>query len=212
MEFSIHDRNRGKKMTGVIFAVLFHIALIWALMNGLGTHLKFDLPKPPIDITVVSDPKPVDPPPLKPVDVKPVDIHFVPPVIVPPTVQLDNDNTIKVTTAVEPDRKDIGIVRHGDVVPAVRVPPVMDANACERPEYPINELTRGIEGTTVLQFLVGANGKVMDSKIARSSGSPALDRAALTGLMRCPFKAATADGKAEAAWTKVQYVWRIEQE
>jgi protein TonB len=66
------------------------------------------------------------------------------------------------------------------------------------------------EGTVSLRFLVGVDGKVMQSEVAKSSGYKRLDEAARGGLAKCQFKPATVDGKPEQAWTTIQYVWRLE--
>ena len=61
-----------------------------------------------------------------------------------------------------------------------------------------------------LSFLIDVDGKVLDSKVERSSGSRRLDQAARAGLSLCKFKPATANGKPERTWGRIDYVWRIE--
>jgi len=61
-----------------------------------------------------------------------------------------------------------------------------------------------------LQFLIGIDGRVADSKVAKSSGFRDLDNAARSALSRCRFKPGLADGKPQQSWTKVQYVWKLE--
>jgi protein TonB len=62
----------------------------------------------------------------------------------------------------------------------------------------------------LLQFLIDVDGKVIDSRIERSSGSRRLDDAARLGLELCNFKPATVDGKPTRAWSRIEYVWRLE--
>jgi protein TonB len=45
-----------------------------------------------------------------------------------------------------------------------RTDAVADFNTCARPEYPKSSLRNEETGTTTLQFLIGVNGNVMDSK------------------------------------------------
>jgi len=60
-----------------------------------------------------------------------------------------------------------------------------------------------------LQFLIGLDGKVADSKIERSSGFRALDAAAKNALSLCKFKPGLVDGKPQQSWTVVDYVWKL---
>jgi bla regulator protein BlaR1 len=88
--------------------------------------------------------------------------------------------------------------------------PLADFSSCAKPEYPQADLSAEHQGTTTLQFMVGANGAVLDSRVARSSGHPGLDDAALTALARCRFTPALAHGRPVQASTAVQYVWTLE--
>jgi protein TonB len=81
---------------------------------------------------------------------------------------------------------------------------------CDKPEYPSASQRMEEEGTVGLKFLVGTDGKVIQSEIAKSSGYKRLDEAARAGLAKCLVRPAMADGKPEQAWTTIQYVWRLE--
>jgi D-alanyl-D-alanine endopeptidase (penicillin-binding protein 7) len=84
---------------------------------------------------------------------------------------------------------------------------VADFRSCKRPEYPAADLAAKHEGTVTLQFLIGTDGKVKESKIQKSSGHRELDRSAHEALQKCSFRPALAKGKPVEAWTAVQYVW-----
>lgn len=84
-----------------------------------------------------------------------------------------------------------------------------DFGSCAKPHYPEADLQAKHEGTVSLEFLVKADGKVADSKVAQTSGFPSMDEAARSALVKCRFKPATKDGKAIDKWTKVQYVWSL---
>ena len=105
---------------------------------------------------------------------------------------------------------DIGPVKVAPVktAPAV-VAAVVDANACAKPDYPKTSLRNGDTGTVQLALLIGADGKVADSRIERSSGFRDLDRAAQAGLSLCKFKPGTVDGVPQQSWTRMQYVWSL---
>jgi TonB family protein len=81
-------------------------------------------------------------------------------------------------------------------------------DTCARPTYPEVELSQNHQGTVTLNFLVGANGKVKQSLVLKSSGYPALDEAARMGIAKCSFHPPTVDKLEVDAWIAVQYVWR----
>ncbi|GGX25322.1 energy transducer TonB [Undibacterium macrobrachii] len=93
---------------------------------------------------------------------------------------------------------------------AADVAPVMDSKSCESPKYPKAALMNEETGTVTMGFLVAPDGKVVESKVEKSSGSKSLDKAALSALSLCKFKAGTKDGKAEQMWAKVDFVWKLE--
>lgn len=93
---------------------------------------------------------------------------------------------------------------------AVDVSPVMDSKSCEPPKYPKAALMNEETGTVAMGFLVAVDGKVVESKVEKSSGSKSLDKAALSALSQCKFKPGNKDGKADQLWAKVDFVWKLE--
>ena len=92
----------------------------------------------------------------------------------------------------------------------VRTPPVVDANTCEKPAYPPASVRANEVGLVRLSFLIDMDGKVLDSKVERSSGHRRLDEAARAGLSLCKFRPATVNGKPERSWGRIEYVWKLE--
>ncbi|PRC95256.1 energy transducer TonB [Solimicrobium silvestre] len=90
------------------------------------------------------------------------------------------------------------------------VAPVLDSKSCDPPKYPKAALMNEETGTVSLLFLVAADGKVVDSKVEKSSGSKSLDKAALTAFSQCKFKPGTKDGKPDQLWAKVEFVWKLD--
>lgn len=88
--------------------------------------------------------------------------------------------------------------------------PLVDTSTCSRPVYPEEDARLKNAGTVTMQFLIGADGWVVESKLQKSSGYPSLDEAARTALAKCRFRPATRDGQPVRAWTGVQYVWTPE--
>jgi protein TonB len=68
-------------------------------------------------------------------------------------------------------------------------------NANMPPVYPLDAARRGEQGTVTLRLTIGTDGGVLTAEVAKSSGSPRLDRAALTRIETWHFKPAMRDGK-----------------
>ena len=102
-----------------------------------------------------------------------------------------------------------GIPRPGPTGPA-RTSAVVDARACAKPEYPAKSIRAQEEGLVVLQFLIGADGTAIESKVDKSSGFRGLDEAARRALSLCKFKPGTEDGKPVQSWARIEYLWRLE--
>lgn len=81
---------------------------------------------------------------------------------------------------------------------------------CSKPVYPPQALARKIEGTSTIQFLLNAQGKVLESRVQKSSGDATLDEAARSALSKCTFKPPTYQGQPVQAWTAVQYTWKAD--
>jgi TonB family protein len=103
------------------------------------------------------------------------------------------------------ERKDDGTMRllDRDAAPPVRPaedPPVA-INSVSPVRYPPALLQQGIEGSVLLRLYVDSAGVVMpdSTRIAESSGYPALDSAALTGARELRFSPALLQGRPVAA-------------
>jgi TonB family protein len=93
--------------------------------------------------------------------------------------------------------------------PAPRQAFVADARACPTPAYPKSAYRNGETGTVRLALLVGSDGRVIESKVQKSSGSAVLDKAAHQALSQCTFKP-SGNGKSEPVWTTLEYVFALE--
>jgi protein TonB len=218
MDFTEYERNPAKKFMGFAFVVLFHIFIVYALVTGLARKV-VEVIKQPIETKIIEEVKPPPPPDLPPPPPPPKLLAPPPPFIPPPEVQIQQpqqqQNTITAVSNVKPDNPVMPPINRVEAPVAapsnpVRVAAVVDARACEKPEYPSKSLRNEEQGTVTLEFLIGLDGRVVDSKIYKSSGFKDLDRAAIAGLSLCKFKPGTVDGKPEKSWTKMQYVWKLE--
>jgi protein TonB len=70
-----------------------------------------------------------------------------------------------------------------------------------RPEYPDELRKRGVEGTVMVQVLLGTDGLVKDAQVVKSI--PELDSYALAAVRGWKFKPAMAAGKPVAVWVGV---------
>lgn len=103
---------------------------------------------------------------------------------------------------------------HSPQSPSTVAAPVLrtalDPANCSKPVYPPQALARKIEGTSTIQFLLDAQGKVLESRVQKSSGDATLDEAARSALSKCTFKPPTYQGQPVQAWTAVQYTWKAD--
>ncbi|MDF3036946.1 MAG: energy transducer TonB [Paucimonas sp.] len=210
MDFSQQGRNPSKKFGGLAFVILLHVLIVYALFNGLARKV-VEVVKGPIETKIIKEevrppPENLPPPPPPPKMVAPP-----PPFIPPPevAVQTQQAPTIAQTTAVAPAAPFTPPVRRNTDQTGVRTAAIANANAC-KPEYPARALRDELEGTTIVAFLIGTDGRVADSRIEKSSGSKDLDNAAKVGLGRCKFTPGTIDGVPQESWTKVTYVWKLD--
>ena len=87
---------------------------------------------------------------------------------------------------------------------------IADFSSCKKPVWPELALKNGVTGTVTLEFLIDAEGKPVDSRVARSSGDASLDEAARSGISLCHFKPALFKGKPMESRMMMQYVWTLE--
>ena len=86
----------------------------------------------------------------------------------------------------------------------------MISSLCSKDDYPPISKRMEEEGTVSLRFLVGVDGKVIQTEIDKSSGFKRLDEATRVCFSRSRFQPATVDGRPEQAWGRMQYTWRLE--
>lgn len=87
----------------------------------------------------------------------------------------------------------------------------LDWASCTRPQYPKESWRKREQGAVVMAFQVDASGKVVDKRVDQRSGSPVLDRTALSAIAKCRFSPAQSNGVAETSWTQVRFVWKLDQ-
>ena len=204
-------RNRPMQLAGLAFSALVTFAAASLLMNGFGKFVGAFTPEPTVLATLTPDKAPETPLPefIKPEDeVK----------LSSTTVLITPDKTF----TYEEEKKDTTITgkagdepRTGDpaaaVTPAktVRIAPKLRTE--EKPPYPPGEIRAKNEGNTSLGLCVDARGRVTSASLAKSSGHPRLDDAALKWVKNARFSPGTVDGApATVCGHTVVYEWRLE--
>ena len=91
-------------------------------------------------------------------------------------------------------------------VPVLQRLRVVDKRA---PVYPPRCRRLGIEGTVRVRALVGEDGRVVQTLVARTSGDETLDAAALEAVADWRFEPARRDGVAVRAWASVPIEFRL---
>lgn len=207
MEYAQHQKTPANRFGGIVFVILLHGLLVYALINGLARKV-VEVVKGPLETRIIQELKPpppeAPPPPPPKLDLPP------PPFIPPPEVNVapgaPAQNTISAVSNTPPPVAAPAPVEAPK--PQVHTPPEVHSSSCREPEYPAAAARLGESGKVVLSLLVGLDGRVTDSKIEKSSGSQRLDQAARQALSLCQFTPGSVDGKPEQAWGRIAYEFK----
>lgn len=219
MHFADMHDGGGTKATKVAVVAALHVAVAMVFVNSINTK-KISLPKAEEVMVLLQQEVPPPPPPPEPPKPMP---KVAPPDVVVPKVEVDipppeSPPPVQATVEAEPMPAQTGPVQaeappaqpstnSGTMGNAV----LADADGCAKPAYPMNALRNGETGTVLLALLIGPDGKVNSSRVAQSSGSRDLDRAAVNALSLCRFKpAVSASGTPQAGWAQLAYVWTLD--
>jgi protein TonB len=203
--------NRFLTWTIAISLAAHAVVIYWAQ----GMNLSYaDVPLPPDPIRI-DHPKRIPPPPTVIVTPKPV-VPMHPQQTTqhhPPTPPTSTDNRNTTTdehpgAVAPPGPPDVGPPQIGPTGPVE--PTETPAPSCSAPEIAAHVLTtataetpevaqeQGITGTTQVEVSIDPDGKITATSIYRSSGSQALDNAALAAARQSTYKADVRDCEAVA--------------
>jgi protein TonB len=192
--YAARQRSPRKHLTGIGLVVLLHALLLWAISTGLARDV-VRMTENTVEAVLMSEaPPPAPTPPPK----------TPPPKTPAPPPPAPTSTAPAITQTAAPPAA-------APQAPAIRMGAVIQAGAhCAKPDYPSASRRLEEEGTVTLKFLIGADGKVLQADVEKSSGFTRLDEAARNALSKCQFRPGTVDGKPEQSWASIKYTWRLE--
>ena len=122
-------------------------------------------------------------------------------IVAPDMDDLTSDDNIVVDIA------DDDLLPTRGVFKAVEIYPEMIRQ--EKPEYPRLARQAGLEGVVVIEALVLRDGSVKDAVVGKSSGTAALDEAAVKAAYKNRFKPAIQNGRPVACWVSYKMVFEL---
>lgn len=213
----------GNKVTAFIIVAIIHLVIGYGLISGLAAEAFEKVAERVTTVDIEDPPEPEEtppPPPEPPKEVSP------PPPYVPPTQVNVNPNPPPLqNTQIPPPPADT-VFKIPPPAPTTAPPPPpppppsQAAPARNRGgwesrlyrDYPNRAAREGREGTVGMRITVGANGRVSNCSVTRSSGHSDLDSAACRGLQRygrfTPAKDAA--GNAISDTLAFEFTYRLE--
>jgi len=193
-------RRFGNKQThpvrrfgGIAIAIVLHLLLVWALVNGLATRV-VQIVQQPIETRIIVPVKPPPPPPPKPVEkvVSKPRVAPPPPFVPPPEVRVQAPPQPTITHQDVPAPS--APVHEAPPAPAP-VPVAKPVNreigvVCPNSDevrssivYPTEAQDNNITGDVTIEFTVDPDGRVANLRVAQPA-DPVLNRAALNAVKR----------------------------
>ncbi|UCV05593.1 energy transducer TonB [Azonexus sp. IMCC34842] len=205
--YADQQRDPRKHLIGISTVVVFHLLLVYALLNGLGRKV-VEVLKAPLDVSIIEEIKTPPPPPPKIVKLQPKVSAPPPPAYVPKTETQVQAPTPPITTTAE---------RHPEPPPAPPAPApepakpaqVNIAVACPNHQsvpvdVPKQAIRMGLSGQVLAEFTVAANGDVKDIAIVQTSNS-IFNQAAINAISRY-----RCTGQGREVRVRVPFVFRNE--
>src|SRR3989441_10089142 len=201
-------KSSSRPVIALVAVGIFPVVLIYPLIHGRARKI-VEVVRAPLETKIIEEIK-RPPPEQQPPPPPPPKLATPPPPFIPPP-------EVQIQVPVQPAPTITAVVQ---TPPAVPIPPpaapvqrtgaVVDAPGCEKPPYPAAPPPANERGIVRLSFLIDVDGRVLESKVERSSGYRRLDEAARAALGACKFRPATVDGRPERAWARIDYDWKIE--
>jgi protein TonB len=226
-----------RPLAGWAWVLLLHALLFWAVHVGLTRDVVQKMPTVVQALLLTDTPRETPPPPAAaPPPPTPPVVKPAPAQPLQPAPSAPAAPAIELPAVSTPTPSNAGLTVSAPAAPQAAAPAAAPAatapaaaapsrattpaptrtaagvnvSQCEKFEYTSASRRLEEEGTVALRFLVGVDGKVIQSEIEKSSGFKRLDEAARAGLSKCQFRPALVDGKPEQAWASMKITYRLE--
>ena len=176
MDYAQQQRSPGKHLAGITFVIIFHLALGYALMNGLATKV-MNVIKQPLETKIIEEVK-KPPPPDTPPPPPPKMVQVMPTFVPPPEVQIQapqiqqpviaNTSPVAPTTFAPPSPPAPPAPATASA-PAVGVVCPNSRQIQADIKFPTQARRDGLQGEVLLEFTLAANGEVRDVDVKSSS-------------------------------------------
>ena len=212
--YSIDDpAKNSKRMAAFALVVIIHVLFVWVLASGLGKKV-VEVVMGPVETRLIEElPDQEDEPPPPPPE-----IETPPPYVPPPEISIDIPVDTGPSTAISNVTSERPVAAPPPPVAkpverkVVKTPPSTQGRGARitQPEYPPASRRAGEEGTVQLQVFVLESGRAGEVKVAKSSGFPKLDEAAINEVKRnWRFVPGKEDGKPVSMWHTFAVTFRL---
>jgi protein TonB len=212
-QYSIDDpAKNNKRVAAFALVVLIHVLFVYVLASGLGKKV-VEVVLGPVETRLIEElPDEEEPPPPPP------EIDTPPPYVPPPEISIEIPVDTGPTTAITNVTTERPVAAPPPPAPkpvekaVVKTPPstVGRGARISQPEYPPASRRAGEAGTVTLKVFVLDSGRVGEVQVAKSSGFPKLDEAAVKEVQRnwrlVPGKE---DGKPVSMWHTFQVTFKL---
>ncbi len=212
-QYSIDDpAKNNKRAAAFALVVLIHVLFVYVLASGLGKKV-VEVVLGPVETRLIEElPEDDEPPPPPP------EIDTPPPYVPPPEISIEIPVDSGPTTAITNVTSERPVAAPPPPAPkpiekaVVKTPPstVGRGARISQPEYPPASRRAGEAGTVTLKVFVLDSGRVGEVQVAKSSGFPKLDEAAVKEVQRnwrlVPGKE---DGKPVSMWHTFQVTFKL---
>jgi len=184
------------RVVSLVLVALLHVAVVYALATGLAQQMVQMLPQN-INVNIIPQEELKHEPPPPP----PPQFKQPPPFVPPPDVTIDLSTAPAATSAItaQSSQKDI------TAAASIGRPHTCDA----RRYYPPQGITNNWTGTTVVSFVITADGSVRNVQIRQSSGHPELDTAAIRCSSTWQYRPALLHGQPVDQPNVVNIKWTL---
>jgi periplasmic protein TonB len=214
--YSIDDpAKNSKRMAAFALVVIIHVLFVWVLASGLGKKV-VEVVLGPVETRLIEElPEDENEPPPPPPE-----FDTPPPYVPPPEISIDIPVDTGPSTAISNVTSERPVAAPPPPAAApkpverqvVRTPPSTQGRGARitQPEYPPAARRAGEEGTVTLKVFVTEGGRAGQVEVAKSSGFPKLDEAAVKEVQRnWRFVPGKEDGKPVAMWHTFAVTFRL---